>query len=141
MSDGPISPEVLRRMREAIATAIAARSMTLPEAAAEARGLAYGLQPALPAEIVAATANDLLVEFGSYQPPLAAVDMAGTTLIPADPADVADSLAYAMRFDERGKARRTGVEYAAKLAAETLVTRLLASGFIVMRRSPAAPSR
>jgi hypothetical protein len=46
-----------------------------------------------------------------------------------------------MRFDERGKARRTGVEYASKIAAEQLVQRLLASGFVLMRRAPAAPHR
>ena len=38
-----------------------------------------------------------------------------------------------MRFDERGKARRTGVEYLAKVPAEQLVRQLAASGFVVMR--------
>jgi hypothetical protein len=54
---------------------------------------------------------------------------------------LSDSLAYAMRFDERGKARRTGVEYASKIAAEQLVHRLLASGFVLMRRAPTTSHR
>ena len=138
---GPVSPEVLRRMREVITTAIATRSMSIQEAAAEARGLGRGLQPALPAEVVAATVTELLRELGCYEPPLVLEDIAGSTLSPADPAEVADSLAYAMRFDERGKARRTGVEYAAMLAAETLLRHLQASGYVVMRRRAAAAGR
>ena len=46
--------------------------------------------------------------------------------------EVADSLAYARRFDEQGKSRRTGVEYLAKVAAGQLVRQLTASGFIIM---------
>jgi len=55
-------------------------------------------------------------------------------LVTAETIEVADSLAYAMRFDERGKARRTGVEYPAKVAAEQLVRQLTASGFVIMAR-------
>ena len=73
--------------------------------------------------------------------PLAAEDTAGTTLSPADPAEVADSLAYARRFDERGKARRTGVEYAYRLAADQLVKQLTANGYFVMRRRSAPKSQ
>jgi hypothetical protein len=51
---------------------------------------------------------------------------------------VAEALAYAMRFDERGKARRTGVEYSSKLAADQLVRQLLLSGFVLMRKPSAA---
>jgi hypothetical protein len=136
----PISPDVLRRMREVITTAIATRSMSVQEAAAEARGLGRGLQPALPAEAVARAVTDLLRELGCYQAPPAAEDADSAALSPADPVEVADSLAYAMRFDERGKARRTGVEYASQLAADQLVRQLTASGYVVMRRRP-APAR
>ncbi|MFC7478432.1 hypothetical protein ACFQS7_29190 [Dankookia sp. GCM10030260] len=132
----PVSPDVLRRMREVISTAIATRSMTVLEAAAEARGLGRGLQPALPAEAFARAVTDLLRELGCYQAPQVVEDAAGAALSPADPAEVADSLAYAMRFDERGKARRTGVEYASQLAAAQLVRQLTASGYVVMRRRP-----
>jgi hypothetical protein len=47
---------------------------------------------------------------------------------------VADSLAYAMRFDATGKARRTGAEYAAPAAAEQLLRQLAMSGYVLMRR-------
>lgn len=137
---GPVTPEVLCRMREVITAAIATRSMSVQEAAAEARGLGRGLQPALPADVVATAVTELLRELGGYEPPLEGEDTTGTALSPADPAEVADSLAYAMRFDERGKARRTGVEYASMLAAETLVRRLEASGYVIMRRRAAAAS-
>src|SRR5690349_20945109 len=90
----PVSPDALRRMREVITTAIATRSMSVQEAAAEARGLGRGLQPALPAEAVAAAVTGLLREVGCYQTPLAAEDAAGNTLIPVEPVEVADSLAY-----------------------------------------------
>jgi hypothetical protein len=77
---GPVTADVLRRMREVITTAIATRSMSILEAAAEARGLRRGLQPALPAEAVAAAVTGLLRELGYYQAPLAADDAAGVAL-------------------------------------------------------------
>ena len=138
---GPVRLEVRRRMWEVIATAIATRSMSVQEAAAEARGLGRGLEPALPSEIVAAAVTEMLRELGSYQPPLERQNAAGIILSPADPAEVVDSLSYAMRFDERSKTRRTGVEYATTLAAETLVRRLQAIRYVVMWRCAAAAHR
>src|SRR5687768_5991992 len=138
---GPIDPEVLRRMRKVIVTAIAGRRSSIAEAAAEARGLGRGLQPVLPASLIDAAVTDILRDLGAYQPQLAAVEVDGQWLRRAGPEEVADSLAYAMRFDSTGKARRTGVEYAAKVAAEQLVHQLSMSGFVVMRRGapPASP--
>ena len=107
--------------------------MRIHQAAAEARGLG---QPALPDEVVAAAVVELLLELECHAPPWATVEIAGTIFDPADPAEVPDSLAYAMRFNECGKARRTGVDYVATLAAEVLVKRLGTSGFVVMRRRP-----
>jgi hypothetical protein len=131
---GPLAPEVLRRMRDVLVSAIATRSAAIAEAAAEARGLGRGLQPALPASTIAEAVAELLRSLGAYQPPPAPVEDDGQWLHPAAPEDVADTLAYAMRFDPRGKARRTGVEYAAKRAADQLVQQLTSSGFVVMRR-------
>lgn len=136
----PLDPEVLRRMREILVAAITTRSASLREAAAEARGLARGLCPRLPTAAMDEAMKGLLIELDAYAPPMPP-DLDSQGLRPADPAEVADSLAYAMRFDERGKARRTGVEYASKIAAEQLVQRLLASGFVLMRRAPTAPYR
>lgn len=135
----PVDPEVRRRMRAVIATAIASRSMTIPEAAAEARGLGRGLQPGLPVSVVAEAVTEILRELAALPTSPDPVEHKGHPLRPAAPEEVADTLAYAMTFDERGKARRTGVEYAAKLAAEGLVRHLLASGFVVMRKPPLAP--
>ncbi|MGK7870927.1 hypothetical protein [Falsiroseomonas sp. E2-1-a20] len=133
-----LDPEVLRRMREILVAAISTRSASLREAAAEARGLARGLCPRLPTAALDEAVTALLIELDGYPPP-APPDLDGQGLRPADPAEVADSLAFAMRFDERGRARRTGVEYASKIAAEQLVKRLPASGFVLMRRAPTAP--
>jgi hypothetical protein len=136
----PLDPEILQRMREVLVAAITTRSGSLREAAAEARGLARGLCPKLPTMVLDEAVTGLLIELGACTPPTPP-DLDGQGLRPADPTEVADSLAYAMRFDERGKARRTGVEYASKIAAEQLVRRLLASGFVLMRRAPAVPHR
>jgi hypothetical protein len=126
-------------MREVISTAIASRRSSIVEATAEARGLGRGLQPALPASTIDAALTDILRDLGAYQPQ-AAVEVDGQWLRPAGPEEVADSLAYAMRFDSSGKARRTGVEYAATVAAEQLVRQLTMSGFVVMRRGAPPPS-
>src|SRR5688500_14094872 len=111
----PLDPEVLRRMREILVSAITTRSASLREAAAEARGLARGLCPTLPTAALDEAVKGLLIERGAYAPPTPP-DLDSQGLRPADPAELADSLAYAMRFDERGKARRIGVEYASKIA-------------------------
>jgi hypothetical protein len=132
-----VDREALRRMRAIISTAIATQSCTVGEAAAEARGLARGLHPALPTPVIDAAVVAILTELGAYQPPPEPVKVNGYPLRPATPEEIAGTLAYAMRFDERGKARRTGVEYASKLAADQLVRQLLASGFVVMRKPPA----
>ncbi|WP_168050583.1 hypothetical protein [Falsiroseomonas frigidaquae] len=67
-SAGPVDPVVLRRMREVIASAIGTRSRGLAEAAAEARGLGRGMQPALPASVIDAAVVDLLREVGAHRP-------------------------------------------------------------------------
>jgi hypothetical protein len=134
---GPIDPNTLHRMRLVISTAIAARSVPVSEAAAEARGLCRGLHPALPATAADEAVTAILRELGALSPVPEPMELDGRQLRPAAPEDVADALAYAMRFDERGKARRTGLEYSSKLAADGLVRQLLLSGFVLMRKPPA----
>jgi hypothetical protein len=131
---GPIDPETLRRRLEVIIGAIHTRRYSLAEAAAEARGLGRGLQPPLPASVTAGAVADILKSLGAYQPRPEVVELDGQTLRPVSPEDVADALAYAMRFNDQGKARRTGWEYAAQMAADHLVRQLQASGIIFMRR-------
>ena len=60
-------------------------------------------------------------------------------LDPATPQEVAGALAYALRFDERGRPRPGGWEFAAALAAEALTEHLGRSGFVVLKRRPAPP--
>ena len=139
--DASLAPEVLELMRRIIATAIATRRASLAEAAAEARGLARGRHPKLPYPVIDAAVDGILRDLGAQRPPLPLPELAedaGAPLVPALPEEVADALAYAMRFDERGKARRTGHEYAAHLAADQLLRYLGASGFVVARRRPPA---
>lgn len=130
---GPIDPEVRRRMRAVFTTAIGTRSKSVSEAAAEARGLGCGMQPALPVSVVDAAVHDIMREVGIRLPSEEPVEHAGQTLRQVTPEEVADSLAYAMRFNERGKARRTGHEYMSHVAADQLVQHLLLSGYIILR--------
>jgi hypothetical protein len=61
-------------------------------------------------------------------------------LVPADPAEVASTLAYGLRFDERGRPRRGSVwEMAAVLLAEQLAAQLERANFVVMRKAPRPP--
>ena len=62
--------------------------------------------------------------------------MAQQALRAADPEEVAAALSYAMRFDERGRAWRTGHEYAVGLEARQLAAQVALSNFLVMRRPP-----
>ena len=57
----------------------------------------------------------------------------------ASPEEVADALSYALRYDERGKPRRGGWDFAAGLAAERLTEHLRRSGFVIMRAPPSRP--
>jgi hypothetical protein len=63
----------------------------------------------------------------------------GVPLRAATPDEIAQSLAYALRFDDRGKPRRTGYEATAALAAAQLVQHLTLSGVVFMR-GPSAPA-
>jgi len=60
-------------------------------------------------------------------------------LTPATPEEIAEALSYALRYDERGKPRKRGWDFAAGLAAERLAEHLRRSGLIVMRARPGRP--
>jgi hypothetical protein len=111
-----------------------------------------------PAAAVAAACAVLLARVAGPEPPpedgeatgAAVVVPSGRTLPPGaaprrlDEADVADlvaALAYALRFDARGKPRKGGWDHAADLAAEWLAEHLKRSNFVVLRRPPGAPHR
>lgn len=57
-------------------------------------------------------------------------------LTPADPRDLADSIAFALRFDGRKRAHEAN-EYMAAIAADRIVRHLERAGFVVMKRPPA----
>ena len=56
-----------------------------------------------------------------------------------EPEEVAEALSYALRYDERGKLRRSGWDFAASLAAEQLTEHLRRSGFVIMKAPPSRP--
>jgi hypothetical protein len=60
-------------------------------------------------------------------------------LAAATPEEIAEALSYALRFDERGKPRRGGWDFAAGLAAERLTDHLRRSGFIILRSRAGRP--
>jgi hypothetical protein len=62
-----------------------------------------------------------------------------TDLAAATSEEIAEALFYALRFDERGKPRRSGWDFAAGLAAERMADHLRRSGFIIMRARPTRP--
>jgi len=56
-------------------------------------------------------------------------------LRPADPDDLRDALAFALRFDGRRQFKTSG-EMMAKITAEHLIRYLEGAGFVVMKRPP-----
>jgi hypothetical protein len=56
-------------------------------------------------------------------------------LTPADPRDLADAVAFALRFEGRRRVH-TADEYMAAIAAERVVRHLEHAGFVVMKRRP-----
>ena len=60
-------------------------------------------------------------------------------LTTASSEEIAEVLSYALRYDERGKPRRGGGEYAAGIAAERLAEHLRRAGYIVMKARGARP--
>ena len=62
--------------------------------------------------------------------------MADTPLSPASPDDLADALAFALRFDGRKRKHDAG-EFMAKIVARRLVRHLDRAGFVVMKKPPA----
>lgn len=60
-------------------------------------------------------------------------------LTPATPEDLADALAFALRFDGR-KRKHDAAEMMARIVAKRLVEHLERSGFVVMKKPPIAGS-
>ena len=56
-------------------------------------------------------------------------------LTPADPSDLAELIAFALRFEGR-KRKHDAAEYMAAIAAERVVRHLERAGFAVMKKPP-----
>ena len=56
-------------------------------------------------------------------------------LTPADPRDLADAIALALRFEGRKRVHQAD-EYMAAIAAERVVRHLERAGFVVMKKPP-----
>jgi hypothetical protein len=56
-------------------------------------------------------------------------------LMPADPRDLADAVAFALRFEGRRRVHSAD-EYMAVIAAERVVRHLELAGFVVMKKPP-----
>jgi hypothetical protein len=56
-------------------------------------------------------------------------------LTPADPSDLADAIAFALRFQGRKRVHE-GDEFMAKIAAQRIVRRLERARFVVMKKPP-----
>jgi hypothetical protein len=56
-------------------------------------------------------------------------------LTPADPRDLADALAFALRFQGRRRVHNAD-EIMSEIVAKRLVEHLLRAGFVVMKRAP-----
>jgi hypothetical protein len=62
--------------------------------------------------------------------------MTEAPLSPASPDDLADALAFALRFDGRKRKHDAG-EFMAAIVARRLVDHLERAGFVVMKKPPA----
>lgn len=71
--------------------------------------------------------------------PIAIPPILTDALAPANAAEIVESLAYALRYDQRGKPRPSGWEFMATLAAERLVEHLYKSGFVVLKAKTRPP--
>jgi hypothetical protein len=66
---------------------------------------------------------------GGYLPPMPDADK----FTPADPRDLADAIAFSLRFESRRRVHNAD-EYIAAIAAERVVRHLERLGFVVMKR-------
>jgi hypothetical protein len=60
---------------------------------------------------------------------------ASEKLTPADPRDLADAVAFALRFESRRRVDSAD-EYMATIAAERVVRHLERAGFVVLKKPP-----
>lgn len=62
--------------------------------------------------------------------------MTGPDLTPADPADLAEEIGYAMRFSDTGKPLAVSTRGDPALMAQRIVRHLEQCGYVVLRKPP-----
>jgi hypothetical protein len=65
--------------------------------------------------------------------------MTGPDLTPAEPEDLAETIAYALRFNERGKPLAVETRKDSAVLARWVVRHLARCGFVVMKKPPMPP--
>jgi len=111
-------------MRETICLRLAGDAI-VGEAAAEARGIAFGREPGCKRWAIDQVVRDLLKEIDALLPDPAPIEADGRQYRPPGVSERAGALDFAMRFDERGKPRQTNWQgTATKIAAASLVAML-----------------
>jgi hypothetical protein len=133
--------ETRRRMRDTIRHSLH-HNIPLREACAEARGLARGLEPSRSQAEADTAILEILRADDIITPQMIALewDRDGSAYREADDTEVCASLVYALRFDERGKPRKSGWDFMAHVGAMELVRRLQASNYLVLKGPPARNS-
>jgi hypothetical protein len=103
-------------------------------AALAARDVVWARYPSLPLTMIADAVAAVVPDPAGLSAARGEAPMRhGEPLRAVTPDEIAQSLAYALRFDDRGKPRRTGYEATAALAAAQLAPHLARSGGVVMR--------
>ncbi len=86
-----------------------------------------------PSQLEGTCRTKFLIRSARLATPFAVPD--NKPLTPADPQDVQQTLAFALRFDGRKRVHNAD-EALARITAERLVEHLRQSGFVVMKRPP-----
>jgi hypothetical protein len=60
-------------------------------------------------------------------------------LRPTTEDEIAETLSYGPRFDDRGKPNHVAREFTASITARRLVRHLARAGFVIMKKPPAPP--
>ena len=125
-----LDPEAVHAMQTA-RTRAAAEGGDAGEGRGRARAALLALHPTAPPEVVEAALRSL----EASPPPPADPGC----LRAADPATVEAVLAYALRYDARGRPLRGGAEVAATLAAERIAEHLRRARLVVLQLPPTGP--
>jgi hypothetical protein len=127
--------ETRRVLRDTIRIRLANGS-PIREACAEARGQGLARESRLSTAEIDAAIMAILRSEDILTPEMIEFDYQnedGVTYRPAQDEEVCATLVYSLRFDERGRPRKSGWDGLAKLGAMEMLKQLKASNFIVLK--------